>query len=82
MAKCRLKLYGKRATQDDILEEIYRLLYTKGERPYPIRPTEIAKVLGVCRQTVYSYIKKLSKKEEYDAIVTYKKEGMSEKISA
>jgi len=62
MTQCRVKLYGKRAAHDDFLEEIYRLLYAKGERPYPIRPTEIAKVLGVCRQTVYSYIKKLAKR--------------------
>ena len=43
MARRRLKLYGKKTTGDDILEEINRLLYGKENRPYPLKPSEIAK---------------------------------------
>jgi len=60
MARRKLKLYGKKATHDDILEEINRLLYAKGNRPYPLKPSEIAKAIGMSRQSVYNYIKKLS----------------------
>lgn len=60
MTRRKLKLYGKRTTPDDILEEINRLLYAKGNRPYPLKPVEIAKAIGVSRKTVYNYIKKLS----------------------
>ncbi|MBT8242586.1 MAG: HTH domain-containing protein, partial [Nitrosopumilus sp.] len=61
MARRKLKLYGKKTTPDDILAEIYQLLYAKGERPYPLRPSEIAKIIGVSRKTIYNYINKLSK---------------------
>ncbi len=61
MARRKLSLYGKRATTDDILEEINRLLYAKGNRPYPLKPVEIAKAIGMSRQSIYNYIKKLSK---------------------
>lgn len=61
MARRRLKLYGKKATHDDILEEVNRLLYAKGNRPYPLKPSEIAKAIGMSRQSIYNYIKKLSK---------------------
>jgi len=59
MTRHRLELYGKKVTQDDILEEIYRLLYGKGDRPYPLKPSEIAKVIDLSRDSVYNYIKKL-----------------------
>ncbi len=62
MARRKLKLYGKKATQDDILDEINRLLYAKGNRPYPLKPSEIAKAIGISRQSVYNYIKKLSER--------------------
>lgn len=62
MARRRLQLYGKKATSDDILEEINRLLFAKGNRPYPLRPAEIAKAIGVSSHTVYNYIKKLTKR--------------------
>ena len=61
MARRRLKLYGKKATQNDILEEVNRLLYAKGNRPYPLKPSEVAKAIGMSRQSVYNYIKKQSK---------------------
>ncbi len=62
MARCRLRLYGKKVTQDDILEEINRLLYGKGNRPFPLKPSEIGKVIGLNRTSVYGYIKKLSQR--------------------
>ena len=37
MARRRMKLYGKKATQDDILEEINRLLHATGNRPFPLK---------------------------------------------
>ncbi len=60
MARRKLQLYGKRTTPDDVLDEINRLLYAKGNRPYPLKPIEIAKAIGVSKKTVYNYIKKLS----------------------
>ena len=60
MARRKLKLYGKKATQDDILEEINRLLHATGNRPFPLKPSEIAKIIGMSRQSIYNYIKKLS----------------------
>jgi len=61
LARRKLKLYGKKVTSDDILLEIQNLLYAKGSRPYPLKPTEIAQSLGLSRKTVYNYISKLSK---------------------
>jgi len=46
MARRQLKLYGKKATADDILLEVNNLLYAKGHRPTPLKPVEIAKTLG------------------------------------
>ena len=61
MARRHLKLYGKKATANDVLLEINNLLYAKGHIPSPLKPVEIAKVLGLSRKTVYNYITKLSK---------------------
>ena len=61
MARRQLKLYGKKATTEDILLEINNLLYAKGHRPSPLKPSEIAKALGLSKKTVYNYITKLSK---------------------
>ena len=62
MTQHRLELYGNKVTKDEISEEIYRLLYAIGDRPYPLKPSEIAKVIGLSRYSVYNYIKKLSKR--------------------
>jgi len=61
MARKKQKLYGKKATTEDIALEIQNLLYAKSNRPYPLKPAEIAKSLGLCNKTVYNYISKLSK---------------------
>jgi len=42
MERRQLKLYGKKATADDILLEINNLLYAKGYRPSPLKPAEKA----------------------------------------
>ena len=57
----RVKLYGKKATQEKITKEIRDLLEGNATRPYPLTIAEISKVLGVCRQTVYNYINRISK---------------------
>jgi Mn-dependent DtxR family transcriptional regulator len=59
----RIKLYGKKATHEKITKEIRDLLEGNAARPYPITVVEIAKVLGVCRKTVYNYINRISKEE-------------------
>jgi len=60
MARKIQKLYGKKATTEDIALEIQNLLYAKSNRPYPLKPAEIAKSLGLCKKTVYNYISKLT----------------------
>jgi len=57
----RIKLYGKKAPQEKIIKEIRDLLEGNATRPYPLTVAEIAKVLGVCRKTVYNYINRVSK---------------------
>jgi len=59
----RVKLYGKKVPQEKIAQEIRDLLEGNSSRPYPLTIAEIAKVLGVCRQTVYNYINRLSKEK-------------------
>ena len=55
----RLKLRGKRATAEQIENEISHLVCGKGSRPYPINSSEIAKTLGISRTTVYYYLNRL-----------------------
>ena len=52
----RTRLYGKKATESEMLCEITSLL-TGHSRPYPLRPVQIAQILRVSRQTIYQYIK-------------------------
>ena len=59
----RIKLYGKKATQDKITKEIKDLLEGNSARPYPLTIAEISKVLGVCRKTVYNYINRMDKEK-------------------
>jgi len=61
LARRKMKLYGQKATSEDILLEVSNLLYAQSHRPYPLRPAEIAIALGISRKTVYNYISKLSK---------------------
>jgi Mn-dependent DtxR family transcriptional regulator len=59
MKRTRIRLGGKRASEEQIIDEIYNLITGKGSRPYPIPITETARLLGVSRETVYQYIKKM-----------------------
>ena len=62
MKKHKLRLYGKRATQEQIMQEILRLLRgdrEKGEDPLSI--IDIADRLGFTRSNVYRYTRKAVK---------------------
>ncbi|MGC1709848.1 MAG: helix-turn-helix domain-containing protein [Nitrosotalea sp.] len=69
MKKRKLRLYGKRATQEEIIKEILRLLRgdrEKGEDPLSVG--DIADRLGFVRSNVYCYTRKAAKAGlmEYD----------------
>lgn len=58
--KKRMRLYGKRATESQIINEIVRLLLgSANERPLTVE--EIGPILGCHKATVYAYIKKAAK---------------------
>ena len=59
MSRPHIKLKKKRSTEDQIINEIHSLLHGTGTRPYPLTVTETAKVLGVSRDTIYRYVKKM-----------------------
>ncbi len=55
----RIRLYGKRTTEEQITQEIFNLLHGNDQRPYPLSVAEIAKIFGVNRNTIYNYIKRM-----------------------
>lgn len=55
----RLKIRGKRATAEQIESEISALIQGNGNRPYSIPTSEIAKILGISRTTIYYYLNRL-----------------------
>lgn len=55
----RIRLNGKRPSENQVLQEISDMVHGTGSRPYPIPITEVAKMLGVSRATVYNYIKRM-----------------------
>jgi len=55
----RIRLYGKRTTEEQITQEIFNLLHGNGQRPYPLSVAEIAKIFDVNRNTIYNYIKRM-----------------------
>jgi hypothetical protein len=60
--KRRLRLYGKRSTPEEITKEILKLLH--GDKVNGIEPLsvqDIAKILGLSRDTIYEYAKKAVK---------------------
>lgn len=59
MIRPRIKLKKRRATEDQIINEIHSLLHGNGSRPYSLSVTETAKILKVSRDTIYRYIKKM-----------------------
>jgi len=60
----RLKIQGKRATIQQIEKEISELIYGKDNRPYPIPVSEIAKMLGISRSTIYYYLNRLKEQNQ------------------
>jgi len=54
-----MRLNGKKSSEIQILQEISAMIHGTGSRPYPIPITEVAKMLGVTRKTVYNYIKRM-----------------------
>lgn len=60
MKKRKTRLYGKRATKEQITNEIARLLLGDAKQ-YPLSVSEIATTLGFTRPTIYDYIKKAVK---------------------
>lgn len=61
----RITLYGKQATEDEIISEITKLLQGVSERrPYCLSGREIAKVIGAGHSSVYSYIKKAEQQKK------------------
>ena len=60
----RMRINGKRSSEEKITLEITKLLHGNGYRPYPLSVTETAKLLGVCRSTVYNYLKRIQSLEK------------------
>jgi len=61
MAEPTTKIHGKRVTESQLINEIHSLLHGTGSRPYPLSVTEVAKILGVSRMTIYRYVRKMKK---------------------
>jgi len=60
LSRPHIKLQKKRSTEEQITHEIHSLLHGTGTRPYPLTVTETAKILGVSRDTIYRYVKKMN----------------------
>ncbi|HEY8110521.1 MAG TPA: helix-turn-helix domain-containing protein, partial [Candidatus Nitrosotenuis sp.] len=59
LEKTRVKIDGRRTTREALTQEITSLfLGTSPRRPYPLSVTEIAKTLGISRETTYLYLKR------------------------
>ena len=57
------RLYGKSVTEEEIVNEVSRLLLGDCERRQdPLSVTDAARILGCSRETVYSYVKKAVEK--------------------
>ncbi|NND87288.1 MAG: hypothetical protein HKM23_08230 [Nitrosopumilus sp.] len=59
MGRTYIRIRKKRATEQQIADEIFSLLHGNGSRPYSLSFTETAKTLAVSRDTIYRYIKKM-----------------------
>jgi hypothetical protein len=66
----RLRLYGRRTTEEEIVKEISRLLLGDDARKQePLSVSDAASALGYCRTSAYKYVKKAVEKYhllEYD----------------
>ena len=54
----RMRINGRKAAEEKIISEINDLLKGTSRRPYPLPVAEVARVLGVSRQTIYKYIQR------------------------
>lgn len=64
--KRKLRLYGKRATPEQIIQEILKLLHgdkVNGIEPLSVKDT--AKILELSRDTIYEYTKKAVKADSF-----------------
>lgn len=66
----KLKIRGKRATAEQIESEISALIHGNGSRPYPISTSEVARILGISRTTVYYYLNRLKEQGKVSKKVT------------
>ena len=66
----RLRLYGRRTTEEEIVKEISRLLLGDDTRKQePLSVSDAARALGYCRNSIYKYVKMAVEKYhllEYD----------------
>jgi predicted DNA-binding protein YlxM (UPF0122 family) len=65
-----MRLYDKRATEEQITKEVTRLLLGDTEQ-YPLSVSEVAATLGYSRDNVYNYVKKAVK----NGLLEYGKNG-------
>ena len=54
----KLKLYGKKVTDEQVSLEVYNLTHGLGKKPYPLSARETAAFLGIAYKTVYKYLHK------------------------
>ena len=67
----RIRLFGKRATEEQIISEITNLLKgVSSRRPYSLSAREIAKVLGIGHSSVYDYIKKAEEQNKIQRLAS------------
>jgi hypothetical protein len=65
----RIKLYGKKASQEKITKEIRDLLEVNTARPYPLTIAEIAKVLGVQVNSLQLYQSNIKRKQYFQTSI-------------
>jgi hypothetical protein len=54
----KLKLYGRKVTDEQVSLEAYNLTHGLGKKPYPLSARETAEFLGIAYKTVYKYLHK------------------------
>lgn len=57
-SKTTVRIDGKRVERKTLAKEIFSLLKgTSERRPYPVTVTDVSKILGISRETIYVYIR-------------------------
>jgi len=68
-----MRLYGKHATEEEIVKEISRLLLgDHNTRQEPLPVSDAARALGYCRTNIYKYVKMAVEKYH---LLAYDKNG-------